>query len=1786
MSSNNNTEVIDVDENQQQQSIDSQQPEQLQQQQSNPNGDYEILCTREKLIQDLFDKISTDSWGFQKQTDIKARNHLRFLLLDKWSKKRHKKALDDKAMMKKLDGAVRKCWDEMMYEYGKWCSVTGRKNRIGSSTVDKTTAMLLLLIVFGEIDLVRTQNHVCQLLFHLAYKLHLKITKKPELAKPYALEAPVDDQSNTDDAAAKKKKKSRPTATLSTKPVSTIAEIVVREAKYCYELVKVHFNKNIMNEEFFDWDDLNDLSWTPGFVAQFFKRAQKDSVFSIGGFDRAFRMKNYPMVVKVMNTGTVHYDDKEALKKEKLLFNRKWKTYMDRAGGWLGLKGYITFFLNFYPPVYYQLLCMTIAFAWFFQFSFYWTPEGETTASIEYLNIGITAAPLVLAGLYLICSLLFYFWTSPSIRHAHRFSIPRRDKASSRPQRMFAWRFLNIVNYIPNFILSIFHRHHIAATLVVMVMTAAYIVVMRWVIFESVSELTNKNLSMVKNSLMDAESRAGLSPTQIANIAFVLVSFILLWVSIMFVCSIMPPIIFSVCAGILGFVKGWWIGSNRIKTWKQMSKYFRKDALLQNFKKKMLGENSALKKDEKAAMEAKWAVIWNSVIDDFYENHQCSKNEKVRLSFKLQTEKDGTTKVTGIPDLSTKPLCEDMTYHLIRFINNLHQNMPHTEVKVIDMKRLAVVTPVYREKVFYSWDELVETTNTSQSFLKCLITKYPHDWKNFKDKEFQHGTRLRKTVEYIEFKVMSGEDITCISHKKFTVTQHLKSMIQSWASQRFQPVSRTIKGFMKVPKALSILLKLQNPELNDEQVRKIVRQKFTYMIGAQLYDETVWKAATGYDRLPTDSAKRENEQEFREFIDGLNYLSKTVGDNMLKIAYVKQVKVKKENSDEYEKKYRGVLTIHEDGVPVNVYDVDAFGDFSQVGQGKPTNQGFTAQFFDASYIQAVDCNMDSTLTQSFIVPNVLKEFDLDKKVKIVGCPEYIFTSSWSQFGYAAAFTERVFGSMIQRVWSMIGLRMHYGHPDFLRGLFVMFTTGMSKLSYISEDVFLGFDTILNKGKSIQVDYFEVGKARDVDAVTTTKFNRKIAMGAAQLACSRYPTYLLSSPHLTFFDKLLFTYSVVSHYSNTLFTILAIFTLYTTRLIIMILITIILRYFKVDKKDPMYQQLDYVSGNISLVADSMYLFQMGMALAIPGIFYMVLEKGLVKGLKTYVEKLVVLLIYSMFQLMNIGISFHQGMRESAKYLASGRGTGLQHRTAREVYSIFKETHFYPAGLMLALVAVGIITGGSPYYLVFHGVLIMIWVLSPTVALPQLPALAKSIAPWRSGYQNENRQNYDDLVEQGRIMSGQRAFWLSKKTTKQLASMPSSQQPIHVYTPLDNTTVERMNQYLSQVMENKELYESLAKISGIFTLDDVESMKELYTECSTKVELLGRNNVQELAALCSDYLFMNKESSQKIFRMSSSKKGGNDRAKHLLILTLAQYDMFPYYCEFVDIVKKAILKVDHILAKEMDEKKASDCIHELIEAGCSIIMDRHQHFEKLLFTGDKALRDMKSKTSKILSQLSNKAISISKQCFIQAQKEYEDFIGEASRRKVFSWPELVESNRVHVLSSLQYSLNFAKRLTESRSDHEHIPVSYFVGTAQGSQILTCDAFEDDNGSSIFDQMLPILVNDALYENLSDNRRKEIKHETKHLLRCLTDEVREKLMENDFLELEATCQDMFELLEKGEHVLKRLQASAASKKLPTLPVRSSSAQEKSVIRDNRRVARLVPEDSNGSTSNSRVT
>ena len=84
-------------------------------------------------------------------------------------------------------------------------------------------------------------------------------------------------------------------------------------------------------------------------------------------------------------------------------------------------------------------------------------------------------------------------------------------------------------------------------------------------------------------------------------------------------------------------------------------------------------------------------------------------------------------------------------------------------------------------------------------------------------------------------------------------------------------------------------------------------------------------------------------------------------------------------------------------------------------------------------------------------------------------------------------------------------RYHYGHPDMLDKLALLAQGGVSKATKdlnLSEDVFAGMDATLRGHTIVHREYFQVGKGRDLGAITILQFFSKLSQGTAQMTTSR------------------------------------------------------------------------------------------------------------------------------------------------------------------------------------------------------------------------------------------------------------------------------------------------------------------------------------------------------------------------------------------------------------------------------------------------------------------------------------------------------------------------------------------------------------------------------------------------------------------------------------------------------------------------------------------------------------
>eukprot|EP00913_Durusdinium_trenchii_P007572 g7115.t1 len=142
------------------------------------------------------------------------------------------------------------------------------------------------------------------------------------------------------------------------------------------------------------------------------------------------------------------------------------------------------------------------------------------------------------------------------------------------------------------------------------------------------------------------------------------------------------------------------------------------------------------------------------------------------------------------------------------------------------------------------------------------------------------------------------------------------------------------------------------------------------------------------------------------------------------------------------------------------------------------------------------------------------------------------TSDIGSVGDFAAGSEVAFGTILQRTYSVLGARMHYGHPDIMNKQYMMQQGGVSKATKtinLSEDIFAGMDfTLRGQGRSIKhCEYFHVAKGRDLGFNTVLGFFSKLSSGAGEQILTRQMFRLGQLLHLP--EALTFYYAHVGFY---------------------------------------------------------------------------------------------------------------------------------------------------------------------------------------------------------------------------------------------------------------------------------------------------------------------------------------------------------------------------------------------------------------------------------------------------------------------------------------------------------------------------------------------------------------------------------------------------------------------------------------------------------------------------------
>ncbi|KAF5748796.1 hypothetical protein HS088_TW04G00755 [Tripterygium wilfordii] len=339
---------------------------------------------------------------------------------------------------------------------------------------------------------------------------------------------------------------------------------------------------------------------------------------------------------------------------------------------------------------------------------------------------------------------------------------------------------------------------------------------------------------------------------------------------------------------------------------------------------------------------------------------------------------------------------------------------------------------------------------------------------------------------------------------------------------------------------------------------------------------------------------------------------------------------------------------------------------------------------------------DNYFEEALKMRNLLEEFHYDHGIRpatILGVREHVFTGSVSSLASFMSNQETSFVTLGQRVLAnALKVCMHYVHPDVFDRVSHVTQDGISKASRIiniSEDIFAGFNSTLRQGNITHHEYIQVGKGRDVGLNQIAFFEGKVAGGNGEQVLSR-DVYRLGQL-FDFFRMLSFYFTTVGYYFCNMLTVLTVYIFLYGR-----------TYLALSGVGETIQVRARITDNTALSAalNTQFLLQIGVFTAVPLIFGLVLEQGLLK------------------------------------YRATGRGFVVRHIKFAENYRLYSRSHFVKGFevviLLIVYLAYGYNEGGALSYILLSissWVMALSWLFAPYLFNPSGFEWQKTVEDFR-------------------------------------------------------------------------------------------------------------------------------------------------------------------------------------------------------------------------------------------------------------------------------------------------------------------------------------------------------------------------------------------------------------------------------------------------------------------------
>ncbi|KJZ76191.1 1,3-beta-glucan synthase component FKS1 [Hirsutella minnesotensis 3608] len=552
--------------------------------------------------------------------------------------------------------------------------------------------------------------------------------------------------------------------------------------------------------------------------------------------------------------------------------------------------------------------------------------------------------------------------------------------------------------------------------------------------------------------------------------------------------------------------------------------------------------------------------VWNAIVISMYREHLLAIDHVQKLLYhQVPSEQEGKrtlrapTFFVSQEDHSFKteffPSHSEAERRISFFAQSLSTPIPEP-LPVDNMPTFTVMIPHYSEKILLSLREIIREDEpySRVTLLEYLKQLHPHEWDCFvkdtkilADETSQMNGDFEKNEKDAAKSKIDDLPFYCIGFKSSAPEYTLRTRI--WASLRSQTLYRTVSGFMNYSRAIKLLYRVENPEVVqmfggnsdklERELERMARRKFKIVVSMQRY-----------------SKFKKEEMENAEF------LLRAYPD--LQIAYLDEEPPLAEGEEPrlYSALIDGHSELMENGMRRPKFRVQLSGN-PVLGDGKSDNQNHSLIFYRGEYIQLIDANQDNYLEECLKIRSVLAEFEEMKTenvspytpgvkneapapVAILGAREYIFSENIGILGDVAAGKEQTFGTLFARTLAQIGGKLHYGHPDFLNGIFMTTRGGVSKAQkglHLNEDIFAGMNAILRGGRIKHCEYYQCGKGRDLGFGSILNFTTKIGTGMGEQMLSREYYYLGTQLPLDRF--LSFYYAHPGFHINNMFIMLSV-----------------------------------------------------------------------------------------------------------------------------------------------------------------------------------------------------------------------------------------------------------------------------------------------------------------------------------------------------------------------------------------------------------------------------------------------------------------------------------------------------------------------------------------------------------------------------------------------------------------------------------------------------------------------